>query len=295
MQVFIGVDGGGSGCRAQAELGSGQRSAVVTGGAANVFSDPDRAVVQIATVLEKVLAQARALAGGDTALSPQIVLGLAGLHETRAEDALRAALPYPHLTLTGDIDIALAGAFQGESGIVMAVGTGSVLARQHAGETLRLGGHGLALGDEGSGAWIGREALRRALHARDGIGAGGMLAPAIWQEFATRGQMIRFSRAAHPAEYAAIAPLVLDLAAAHCPLACAILDDACAYLRRAILRLQEGVAGLPVAGLGGLGPVLLDRIIAQGGGSLRRVAPKGGALDGALWIARKGAGIRKDR
>lgn len=289
MRVYIGLDGGGTACRSQAQLDCGLRTGILTGGAANVFSDFSSALREVSALLATTLEQARALVPGVTLAQPQIAIGLAGVSESRANERVRDALPYAGLTILGDIDISLAGAFEGEDGIVMAVGTGSVLARQRADQMLRLGGYGFTLGDEGSGAWIGREALRRALHAHDRLGPDGPLVAKIWQEHATLADMINFAGLAKPSDYAALAPLVLCYAQQHCPVANLILDEGCDYLLRAITRLQEGATDMPVAALGGLGAVLLDRITAQGGSKLRRVAPKGTALDGALWAARQNA------
>ncbi|MDD7973558.1 BadF/BadG/BcrA/BcrD ATPase family protein [Roseinatronobacter alkalisoli] len=289
MRIFIGLDGGGTGCRAQAELEDGRRTPVVTGGAANVFSNPDGAQREIAATLAQALAHAQALLPDGAATQTRIVLGLAGASESGAAQRLQHALPYPQVSVMGDIDISLKGAFQQDDGIVLAVGTGSVLARQRKGQMQRLGGYGFVLGDEGSGAWIGREALRLCLHARDGFGQDGPLLQAIWQQLGPLPQIIGFAGRARPADYAALAPLVLQHDRAQCPVAGNILDRGCAYLQRAISHLQAGDRDMPVAPTGGLGPVLLDRIMAQGGAYLHRAAPKGTALDGAIWQARHGA------
>lgn len=285
MQLLIGLDGGGTGCRAQGWLGDGRRTEIVTGGAANVFSDFAQAQREIAALLAQVTELAQGLAAGHRLAPPQIVLGLAGARQSDAPARLRAALPYSNLIILGDLEIALAGAFGGLDGIVMAVGTGSVLGRQQGGKITCLGGHGLALGDEGSGAWIGREALRRAFHARDGVGPDGPLIAEIWRRFDAVNDVIAFSAGAKPLDYAAFAPMVLR----HdpdCPVARAILDQGCAYLARAITCLQGGQTGLPVAPLGGLGPILLERIKTQGRAAVQIMAPKGTALEGALQIAR---------
>ncbi len=287
MRIFIGLDGGGTRCRAQVLCETGERSALLTGGPANLASDFDGALREVSALLTAARDAARALVPEVELIAPRMVLGLAGATESGAGERLRAALPYADVTVCGDIDIALAGAFGGDDGIVMAVGTGSVLARQRAGVMQRLGGYGLSLGDEGSGAWLGREALRSALHARDGLAPDGPLVAAIWQEFAGLSELIAFAARARPADYAALAPLVLAQDRAGCPVAGAILDQGCAYLLAAIRQLQRGADSLPVAGLGGLGPALLARIVAQGGAHLTHVAPKGTALDGALWMAQR--------
>ncbi|MGY6696598.1 MAG: BadF/BadG/BcrA/BcrD ATPase family protein [Roseinatronobacter sp.] len=293
MRFFIGLDGGGSGCRAQAELEDGRRTQVVAGGAANVHSDMARAVEAISETLSAVVGMVHDLCPDTRSVVPRVVLGLAGASETDAADRLKTALAVEELTVLGDVNIAVKGAFKEDDGIVMAIGTGSVLARQSGGAFHRLGGYGFSLGDEGSGAWIGREALRRSLHARDGLGVDGLLVQHLWQRFGTTAEFIAFAGRARPADYARLAPDVLRFDRAFCPVAAAILDEGCGYLLSAIRALQEGIWDMPVAATGGLGPSMLDRITSQGGAHLCRVSSKGTALDGALWYARTNF-IQKD-
>lgn len=284
MTLFIGLDGGGTGCRARAARADGSFGACVTGGPANVHSDLPGAVAEIGRVLARVL---RAEGVTDpTHPGLRVVLGLAGATETGAAAHLARALPYPNLTVLGDIDIALRGAFQDRDGIVMAVGTGSVLARQTQGQMHRIGGYGFALGDEGSGAWLGRRAMSATLHARDGLTPEAPLTHAVWSKFKTVAAMLDFTTSASPADYAALAPRIMALDDDGCPLARAILDEGCAYLLGAIRQLQADAAQMPVAALGGLGPALLGRIAATATPALTITPPMGTALDGAVWLAR---------
>ncbi len=285
MHYFIGVDGGGSGCRAQAAFPDGGRTEILSGGPANMSSDAETASIEISALLQATVTAARAQSGSAT--EPVVVIGLAGVTESDQSERLKAALPYSHVTIMGDLDIAVSGALEDGDGIVVAVGTGSVLACQRAGKIERLGGYGFLLGDQASGAWIGREALRRALLARDGLGPDGLLVSLIWRRFDGLADMLHFVNSARPADYAALAPLVISSEQEHCPVAGAILDTACTYLARAIAQLQAGATDLPVAAMGSLAPTLLNRLVAQGTVQLNRVAPKGDALDGALWKARQ--------
>ncbi|MCC5985711.1 MAG: ATPase [Rhodobacteraceae bacterium] len=289
MGVLIGLDGGGSGCRAQAMLADGRRAEVLHGGPANLISDPEGTMREIAAMLARCTDAAKALDAVAADGPVRVVLGLAGAAEAEAPviDRLRAALPFGQVAVLGDVEIALRGAFGDDDGIVLAVGTGSVVASLRGGRVCRLGGHGFVLGDEGSGAWIGREALRRTLHACDGLGPQGALVDRVLARFGTPGAMIAFAAQSRPAGFAALAPLVLKAEGAGCPVATAILDEGCGWLTRAIARLQTRAPDLPVAGLGGLGPVLLARILRRHGGRMRAVAPRGTALDGALWLARQ--------
>ncbi|HTV08510.1 MAG TPA: BadF/BadG/BcrA/BcrD ATPase family protein [Candidatus Aquilonibacter sp.] len=97
--------------------------------------------------------------------------GLAGSSNTEvqawAEKTLRE-LVSGDLTLTGDEQIALDAAFRGGAGVLVIAGTGSHVTGRCADETMvGAGGWGPVLGDEGSGTWIGLEAIRSSLRARD--------------------------------------------------------------------------------------------------------------------------------
>ncbi len=84
-----------------------------------------------------------------------------------AEATLHELVSGP-IIITGDEQIALDAAFRGGPGVLVVAGTGSnVTGRCADGTTVTAGGWGPVLGDEGSGAWIGLEAIRASLRARD--------------------------------------------------------------------------------------------------------------------------------
>ena len=65
------------------------------------------------------------------------------------------------VVVVNDALVALEAAIPGGPGVVIISGTGSIAyGRNAAGEAARAGGWGYVLGDEGSGYWIGRAALR---------------------------------------------------------------------------------------------------------------------------------------
>ncbi len=77
-------------------------------------------------------------------------------------------LPAAQVALSSDVEIALVGALGRRLGIVVLAGTGSAAyGVNRAGESLLVGGWGYLLGDEGSGYWIGSEALRLLARAAD--------------------------------------------------------------------------------------------------------------------------------
>ena len=92
-----------------------------------------------------------------------------------ARTALTAALdrlgiPLPPITIHSDIEAAFASApGHPADGLALIAGTGSVAARvQNRALVATSGGDGWLLGDDGSGFWIGRRAVRAALRAADG-------------------------------------------------------------------------------------------------------------------------------
>jgi N-acetylglucosamine kinase-like BadF-type ATPase len=97
--------------------------------------------------------------------------GLAGSSSAKvrewAERTLRE-LVSGTVTIFGDEQIALDAAFHGGPGLLVIAGTGSnIVGRCANGSSVTAGGWGPVLGDEGSGSWIGVEAIRAGLRARD--------------------------------------------------------------------------------------------------------------------------------
>lgn len=70
--------------------------------------------------------------------------------------------------VVGDVEVAFEDAFGGGPGVLVIAGTGSIAyGRNVAGEIARAGGWGPTVSDEGSGYWIGREAVKAALREHD--------------------------------------------------------------------------------------------------------------------------------
>jgi glucosamine kinase len=203
-------------------------------------------------------------------------LGLAGANASGAAGWLGAHLPFASAHIETDAITAVKGALRNEDGIVAAMGTGSVFAIQQAGKIRQIGGWGFWLGDEGSGAALGRALLARALRALDGVVPMTPLLQAILDEFATPDRLVSFSLTARPADYATYAPRLLNT---DDPAALAVLTRATAEVAATIAALQPAPP-LPVTFIGGLGPTYAARL------PLWPQRPAAGnALDGALMLA----------
>lgn len=86
------------------------------------------------------------------------------------EEVIRKILCARCFVVGHDAPAALAGATGGEPGIVVIAGTGSVAyGEDQSGQSVYTGGWGYLFGDEGSGFWIAKEGLRRAMFGQDGL------------------------------------------------------------------------------------------------------------------------------
>jgi N-acetylglucosamine kinase-like BadF-type ATPase len=109
-------------------------------------------------------------------------IGLAGVRRADVRASMYNALKVlgiSELEVVTDADIALFGATKGEPGLVIIAGTGSICCGRSArGKRGCAGGWGPIAGDEGSGSWIARQALRAVARASDGRGPITLLAQA---------------------------------------------------------------------------------------------------------------------
>ena len=145
----------------------------------------------------------------------------------------------------------------------------------------QIGGWGLVLGDEGSGARLGRSLLAAALGAVDGFRPITPFLRAIIDEHGGSEGIISFSLAARPVEFAAYAPRILTVkdSAAQELLAASAADVA------ASIDVLQGTPPLPVTLIGGLGPAYADQLARR----WTVVPAQGSALDGALMLVREAA------
>lgn len=277
MTLFLAVDGGGTGCRAALADAQGRVLGLGEAGPANISIETESACANI-------LAASRAAtsAAGRSDLDDlDAVLGLAGANVSASARSLQAMLPFRRTRIVTDVVTATAGALGGGDGIVAAMGTGSVFAVQAAGRFRQYGGRGFLLGDEGSGAVLGRALLSEALRAEDGFAPMTPLLQEVLDELGGVEGVISFGLRAKPAEFGRFAP---RLVTGSDPAAIRIMDAAVAQIAGMIGVLQQG-RGLPVVFLGGLGHSYAQRL--AGRWDIR--PPLGSGLDGALLLARQGA------
>ena len=281
--LFIGVDGGGSRCRARLRDASGQILGEGAGGAANA-----RLRESAFNGVMAACRQAFAVAGLGEADFSRIHAGL-GLAGTQQEDDLRLVYQWPHpfASLVADTDAYAAwlGAFGGRDGAILILGTGAAGLAVVDGQRTNVGGWGADLADDGSGMAIGRTALRRSIWALEGMAPMTPLAEDILSVFDRDPQkMVIWAGTATPGDFGSFAPRVFSHADNRDALAVPILLEAAADAARMINRLLD--LGAPaVAMIGGifphlypwLPPVLMPFL----------VEPEADAADGAILMAER--------
>ena len=229
--LCLGIDGGGTACRAALADAAGRILARADGGGANIVTDPAGA---LATVLEVTRRLLDAAGVADDAADLHAALGLAGANVAAAAERFRAVLRFARVRVDSDVLIAVAGAHGSGDGVVASLGTGSVFASQRGGALRTAGGWGFVLGDQGSGAALGRAALAQVLRAADGFGPQTPLLADLCTRFGSTGGIVEFAQSASPADFAQLAPLVVAAAETHDPVAIGILRDADGHIARAV-------------------------------------------------------------
>ena len=227
--------------------------------------------------LERVLRQVIDQAIGDRRIVPAAVcIGIAGVDREpeacRVRDILRRIGCRSPVVVVNDALIALVAGAGDTPGIVIIAGTGSIAYGRNArGIAARSGGWGHIIGDEGSGYWIGREALSAVVRAVDGRGPSTRLTATCSNISPSRTspgcRAIVYDRDLPRLSVAALGPIVERASALGDPVARQILERAADELTLA--------AGSVAAKLEMLGD---DFVFVLAGGAFRGVTSLADAL-----------------
>ncbi|MFC1411505.1 N-acetylglucosamine kinase [Streptacidiphilus sp. N1-12] len=293
MTSVLGIDAGGTATRALLVTLDGQVVAGGEAGPGNPIVGGRAAVRSFADALEQ------ALRGTDPGTVRAGLIGIAGsggLADPDVAAAYTAAwtgagLRCP-LWTSGDAPIAFAAGTPEPSGVVVIVGTGAVAALVEAREVARIAdGLGWLLGDEGSGFWLGLQAVRRVARtcrATAVLPAEGLAgAVARHAGVATADELVRWATGLPLGRIAALAPSVCAEARAGDPVAAAITAEAVARLTATLDQLDAAALGTVVLAGGVLcqDTPVRDGLVAALQGRGVRVRFARDPARGAAWIA----------
>ena len=280
--LFIGIDGGGSTCRARLRDADGTLLGEALAGSANVYLDFAGALDRIRGCIADVLAGAGLPEAARCRTS--LGLGLAGVSSPAVAAEVAAALGgHAAVRVSNDGVIACLGAHAGRDGGLVIAGTGSAAVALVGGRQINIGGRGFVLGDDGSGARIGQDAWRRALRAHDGLEPHTPYTRRLMARFDDDpAAVIRWGLAARSADYGAESPGCFAAAAVGDAVALSIVRVAAAALAELVAALRRHGAERIVM-VGGGAPAVRPYLPAETVAALSE--PLGDARDGAILLA----------
>ncbi|MBK3567155.1 N-acetylglucosamine kinase [Streptomyces sp. MBT62] len=281
--LVVGLDAGGT--RTRAVLATAEDGRPLGEGAAGPGNALTVPVPRITEHLVEAIAQAVPEAARARVVA--VAGGFAGATAASTEEpghvnartALTAALrrldiPADRIRVCSDIEAAFASApGTPADGLALVAGTGAVALRiTDRRSTATVDGDGWLLGDDGSGFWIGRSAVRAALRMADGRGPTTILAGSVGQALGVPAEALpgadwsRDHREAYrmhvlpavmaelPIRLARFAPLVVEAAEDKDTVAEGILDEAADQLTDTVRALNPTRGERIVATGGLLGP-----------------------------------------
>ncbi len=208
--LFLALDCGGTKTRARLTNIAGDCLGHGLSGPANAFIGLDVVFKQM--IIAANLALIDAKRSDITFDKIYVGLGMAGLSSGRLRQELREYNhPFASLRAETDAHIAQLGAFNGGDGAVLITGTGSCGYANIDGKIFIKGGNGFNISDHGSGAYLGRIALRRALQGYEGILPYTSLCKAIMVKFdQSIDKLVDWADKAKPVDYGKFTPIIFS-------------------------------------------------------------------------------------
>ena len=227
MSFYLGIDGGGTKTRCAIGDDTSVLATSVSGGSNVVRLGEARAREALHAAVLQACAEVK--------ISPEkiraICIGAAGAARPAMAASVRrilAEITPAVVEVVGDMEIALEAAFGSGPGVITIAGTGSIVyGRDATGRTVRAGGWGFAISDEGSGHWIGRRAISAILRAHD-EGQATLLTAGVLHEWNLSGldELVQKANSLPPPEFPRLFPVVLHASEKADPIACSLLTDA---------------------------------------------------------------------
>jgi glucosamine kinase len=280
---ILGIDGGGTSCRAAVAGADGRILGRGKSGPANILTDPDNALIHIVGAATAAFEEAN-IAPSKIGSACALV-GVAGSNVGDAVHYVMERLPFAKADIESDGLIALQGALGDSDGAVAILGTGSIYITRQADDIRYIGGWGFQIGDLGSGARLGHALLQESVLAFDNIHPSSPLTQAVMAEFNNDPrEVVEFARASVPGAFGRFAPKVFQFAAENDPVAITLLQASAQTINEALdAVVAQGSRKLCL--LGGLAP-LYRPWLAERHQPLF-VEPEADALTGSVALAAK--------
>lgn len=298
MAYFLGLDAGGT----KTTAAIGDENGMLARASGGSIKPLRVTVEQAQENLGALLAEVSRQSGVDLGQIAASCVGTAGVRLPQTDGWMRqiiSACASGAIVVCGDEEIALDAGFPGGAGVLVIGGTGSnTLGRTSTGERFTVGGWGPALGDEGSGYWIGHQALRAAVRALDFGQPTRILdeAMAFWKA----GSLSEVVNIAHTApDFSLLAPVVVQCAEEGDAVALEVLERGGRMLGEdaveAFRRVRQFEPEQPLPGIAFIGGIL-DRVAFVRESMIQtirrslptvQILPEAvDAVAGALWRAR---------
>ena len=251
-ELFLGIDGGGTKCKAIITNKNNEILGTGLSGPANPLHGYEQAIHSII--------ESAQLALKDSALKNvslkdlEAGVGLAGVNlPVLFEQMVAWQHPFKQMFLATDLLIACLGAHQGKDGAVMITGTGSCGFSYVEGESYIVGAHGFPQGDKGSGAWFGLQAAKQVLLSLDNLKEPSLMNERILTllRCETGVDLVEAIAGKPAAFYASMANLVFDSAEQGDRLALAIVGEGSEYIS-SVARTLWGKSPPRMSLIGGL-------------------------------------------
>ena len=282
-RYLVGIDGGGTSCRARICDLDGNILGEAKTGSANILLGSDIAMASIQQAITLAAQQAQLTTADYPTMS--VGLALAGAEQQQAWHAfMQQPHPYGAITLDTDAYGACLGAWGGKDGAILIAGTGSCGILLLNGNQHIVGGREFPISDQGSGAVMGLHLIQQVLLSVDGIVPKTELAHHVLTHFDHDiDAIVSWSKTARPCDYGQFSPAIFSFAERNDPLAISLLQQTAAdiemWMQALIFRGAHNICLM-----GGIG----ERIQAWLTPPMqhRLATPQGDAMDGAIAMAR---------
>jgi glucosamine kinase len=239
MEYLVGIDGGGTSCRARIRDTAGEFIGEAKSGSANIQLGVD---IAMSSIIEAIT-QAAKQGGLSKADFPKMHVGLAlaGAElKTAWHNFMALPNPFASMTLNTDAYGACIGAHNGDQGAIMIGGTGSCGIYINGSEQFVVGGREFPISDQGGGAVMGLRLIQEVLLAYDGIRPMTDLSQHVLDHYNNDvDEIVSWSKTAIPKDYGQFSPAIFKFASKGDELAIEMLRQTAADIEMFLIALNK--------------------------------------------------------